>query len=140
MARTKQTATKSTCGKAPRKQQKVINKKYKPRKQQKVINKKYKPNIITLKYALKLHVLLKEIPESLLKECLNEIIPLFGGIQSLLMFITNNCNSNQINGMYEITRRIHVQFQHNQSKNTKQMNNISSSKPDSKTTESHKQK
>eukprot|EP01084_Bolivina_argentea_P252160 423190_1 len=91
---------------------------------QKVIDKKNKQTSITLKYGIKLHVLLREIPESTLKKGLNQIVGLFGGIQQLFVFITNNCDSNKIHSMYEIIRQIHVEYQHKSEQPINLTNNI----------------
>eukprot|EP01084_Bolivina_argentea_P054197 99415_1 len=65
--------------------------------------------IVRFQANLKINGLLQQNSEFSLNECLNEIVKLFGGIQSLLRFILNNCEFDKIDSIYQIARKISIQ-------------------------------
>eukprot|EP01084_Bolivina_argentea_P129651 228968_1 len=74
--------------------------------------------ILRLQTKLKINGLLQKCSEVHLNKCLSEIINLFGGIESLLVFIVKNCEMNKLDSIYHIARKIKIESHNSSNINT----------------------
>lgn len=80
-------------------------------------------NAMRIESQLKTNQLFDKLDKNALKHCMEQIIQTFGGYKSMLYFITQYANQNQLNSIHEITKQRMLQ-QKKQQNHQKQSNSL----------------